>query len=64
KVIIVDKNNNHIETTNRDRLPSLDNIKKAELLNYELFGNAMPLTNPVDAFSDIDDAFRKSEFNR
>jgi len=43
----VDEQGNHIETTNRTKLPHIENIKKAELLDYELYGDEMPITNPA-----------------
>ena len=38
KLIIVDENGKHVETTNRTRLPSLEKMKKADLLimNYSI----------------------------
>jgi len=47
KLIVVDENGKHIETTNRTKLPHIENPKKAELLGYELFDDEMPLTNPA-----------------
>ena len=34
KVILIDKKGNHIETTNRTKLPIFEKLKKAELLGY------------------------------
>jgi len=64
KLIIVDEKGNHIETTNRTKLPTFERSKKARILDYELFNADMPLTNPVDAHKQIDAAFIKSKFNR
>ncbi len=64
KIIIVDEEGNHIETTNRTKLPTFEKSKKARLLDYELFNAEMPLTNPVDAKKEIDAAFSKSKFNK
>lgn len=47
KLIVVDEKGNHIETTNRTKLPVIDNEKKAELLGYELNGGGVPVTNPA-----------------
>jgi hypothetical protein len=34
------------------------------LPGYELFSHDMPLTNPADAYDQIEEAFMKSKFNR
>ena len=62
KVIIVDKNGNHIETTNRTKLPILEKMKKSELLGYEIFDQGMPLTNPADINKELDSLFSKSSY--
>ncbi len=62
KVIIVDKAGNHIETTNRTKLPIFEKMKKAALLNYKLFKNEMPLTNPVDIAKELEKQFSKSKY--
>jgi lysine 2,3-aminomutase len=54
KVIIVDEKGNHIETTNRTRLPSLEKFKKSELLGYCLYHKDMPLTNPAEIADILD----------
>ncbi len=64
KIIIVDKDGNHLETTNRTRLPTFENSRKAKLLGYELFDAEMPLTNPADAAKKIDAAFSRSKYSR
>ena len=48
KVIIVDDEGRHIETTNRSNLPVHEKIKKADLLGYLIHENDMPLTNPAE----------------
>lgn len=48
KLIIIDENGNHLETTNRTKLPHFEKSRKSELLDYELFTDDMPLTNPMD----------------
>lgn len=64
KLIIVDSNGRHIETTNRTKLPVIENLKKSELLNYKLYSKDMPLTNPTDASEEIDRNFKKSKYYR
>jgi len=64
KLIIVDNDGNHIETTNRTKLPTLEKIKKAELLNYEVDDNGMPVTNPASIKEKLDVQFKKSKFVR
>ncbi|MBE0679010.1 MAG: KamA family radical SAM protein, partial [Bacteroidales bacterium] len=64
RIIIVDEKGNHVETTNRTKLPTFENSRKAGLLDYELFDDDMPLTNPVDAHEKLDAAFSKSKFNK
>jgi lysine 2,3-aminomutase len=64
RIIIVDDNGNHLETTNRTRLPTFERSKKASLLDYELFTDDMPLTNPVDAGKEIDAAFSRSKYSK
>ena len=62
KIIIVDEDGNHLETSNRTKLPTFEKSKKAKLLDYELFDSEMPLTNPVDAFDRIEAAFLRSGY--
>jgi len=62
KLIIIDNDGNHIETTNRTKLPNLERIKKARLLEYNLFDDAMPLTNPSQISDELEKLFKKSEF--
>ena len=62
KIIIVDDEGNHIETTNRINLPVLEKFKKAERLGYELLDNKMPLTNPAEISVELDNLFIKSKF--
>jgi lysine 2,3-aminomutase len=62
KIIIVDEQGNHLETTNRTKLPTFEKSKKAKLLNYELFDSEMPLTNPADAYDEIEAAFSRSKY--
>jgi lysine 2,3-aminomutase len=60
RIIIVNEKGNHIETTNRTKLPVFEKMKKSTLLNYEMFSGDMPLTNPVDILSKLDAEFNKS----
>jgi lysine 2,3-aminomutase len=62
KIIIVDNEGKHIETTNRTNLPVLEKIKKAERLDYEIFKNDMPLTNPADISDELEKCFNKSKY--
>lgn len=62
KLIIIDDEGNHIETTNRTKLPKIEKIKKSKLLGYDLFEKDMPLTNPTDISSELDKQFKKSTY--
>ncbi|MHC1775652.1 MAG: KamA family radical SAM protein [Lentimicrobium sp.] len=62
KVIIVDKKGNHLETTNRTKLPVFEKSLKSKLLNYKLFNSEMPVTNPADIADELDKQFAKSKF--
>lgn len=62
KVIIVDNEGNHIETTNRTKLPSFERLKKSELLDYKLYDKEMPLTNPADISDILEKEFKKSAY--
>ncbi|HNW89899.1 MAG TPA: KamA family radical SAM protein [Bacteroidales bacterium] len=62
KVIIVDKDGTHIETTNRTKLPVIEKIKKSELLGYDLFYSDMPITNPADIVEELEKQFIKSKY--
>ena len=64
RIIIMDKKGNHLETTNRTKLPTFERSRKSTLLGYELFSHDMPLTNPADAYDQIEEAFGRSKFNR
>jgi lysine 2,3-aminomutase len=63
KIIIVDENGTHIETTNRMKLPVIEKIKKSRLLDYDLYKEDMPLTNPVDIYDELEEQFKKSKYN-
>jgi lysine 2,3-aminomutase len=64
RIIIIDEQGKHIETTNRTKLPVFEKSRKTDLLQYELFDDDMPLTNPVDIFDILDGEFEKSHFVR
>lgn len=63
KIIIVDEKGNHIETTNRTKLPVFEKSKKSKLLDYELFTDDMPLINPAEIAVRLEEEFIKSKFN-
>ncbi len=63
KVIIVDKNGKHMETTNRTKLPKIEKNKKTKLLEYDLFKDEMPMTNPQDISAELEKQFKKSKFS-
>jgi lysine 2,3-aminomutase len=62
KLIIVDNEGKHIETTNRAKLPKIEKIKKSDLLGYDLYDKNMPLTNPTDIANEIEIQFKKSRY--
>ena len=62
KVIITDEQDRIVETTNRTKLPSIENSKKAELLEYEMFNSEMPLTNPAKIEDKLELKYRKSKY--
>ena len=64
KIIIVDEKGNHIETTNRTRLPVFEKSKKAKLLGYELYTDDMPLTNPTDIYDELEKGFDQSKYRK
>ena len=64
KIIIVDKNGNHIKTTNRNRLPKISNMEKSTLLDYEVHHNGLPLTNPAEISDVLEKKFKKSKYTK
>lgn len=64
RIIIVDEQGNHIETTNRSKLPTYEASRKTELLAYELYNNEMPLTNPSEIRETLDKGFMLSKFSK
>ena len=63
KIIIVDDKGNHIRTTNRSILPKFNSRKKSKLLDYMLYTDNMPLTNPATITEKLDKDFNNSRFN-
>jgi lysine 2,3-aminomutase len=57
KVIIIDDEGNHLETTNRTKLPEFETLRKAELLKYDIFENDMPITNPTVIKDKLDELY-------
>lgn len=62
KLIIVDKQGNHVKTTNRTKLPKFEKIKKRKLLEYEAYLDDMPLTNPQEIKDILDHKFKNSRY--
>jgi len=62
KLIVVDNHGNHIETTNRTKLPKFERIKKSELLEYNLHDHEMPLPNPTDLSELLERQFADSKY--
>jgi lysine 2,3-aminomutase len=63
KVILIDRDGRHIETTNRTKLPKLEKIKKSTQLNYAAREGDTPLTNPAEIAETLEELYGKSEFN-
>mgnify|MGYP002398982280 CR=1 FL=1 len=62
RIIIVDEKGNHLETTNRTKLPVFERSKKSTLLGYEIYDKDMPLTNPAEITDILDKEFKRSRF--
>lgn len=62
RIIIVDDKGNHLETTNRTKLPTFEHGRKTELLGYKLYTHDMPITNPHEVKERLDEEFLKSRF--
>jgi len=62
KLIIVDDQGRHVETTNRTKLPTLEKIRKSEVLGYKLHEKDMPLTNPSDIADELETLFKESKY--
>lgn len=63
KIIIIDENGKHIETTNRTNLPRLKKKTKTKLLNYKPYRDDMPVTNPSEISNELDELYSKSKYN-
>jgi lysine 2,3-aminomutase len=59
-LIIVDKNGNHITTTNKSPLPSFSNRDKVKIFNYWVDSDDMPLTNPALISDKLDKLFTET----
>ena len=64
KLIIVDNKGNHMETTNRTKLPTFEKMKKSDLLGYDLYNKSMPLTNPSEITNDLEQQYKESKYSR
>ncbi len=62
KLIIIDNQGKHVETTNRTKLPNIEKIKKSKLLTYDLYDKDMPLTNPTEISNELEKQFKKSKY--
>ena len=62
KLIILDNQGKHVETTNRTKLPNIEKIKKSKLLTYDLYDKDMPLTNPTEISNELEKQFKKSKY--
>ena len=60
KVILVDHDGRHMETTNRTKLPKLEKLKKSTQLNYMLRKSDTPLTNPSEIAETLEGLYRKA----
>ncbi len=61
---IINENGEYIETTNRGWgfMPSLNNSRKAQLLDYEIEEDKMPITNPAAIQTKLDALFSESRY--
>ncbi len=62
KLILIDREGKYLETTNRTKLPKIEKMRKAEMLDYRLFKKNMPLINPVDNLRHIETEYKKSKY--
>ncbi|MFH1213632.1 MAG: KamA family radical SAM protein [Candidatus Neomarinimicrobiota bacterium] len=60
-LIITDTEGNHIETTNKSPLPQYSNAEKADLLDYSVTAENVPLTNPALIEKKLDELFANSK---
>jgi len=59
KVILVDQDGRHMETTNRDKLPKLEKFKKSVHLNYRVRKSDTPLTNPAEIAETLEELYSR-----
>ncbi len=64
KIILVDEKGNRIETTNRTRLPNLEKLRTAHLLEYKTNYKGMPITNPYKISKKLDKMFYKEKTDK
>jgi lysine 2,3-aminomutase len=64
KVIIVNEKGEHLETTNRTKLPSFEKIRKSELLGYAIGSGDKPVTNPALIKDELERIFLLSNYNK
>ncbi len=64
KVIIIDEYGRHIKTTNRQKLPKIENCKKSDQLKYGLFEDDTPLTNPGSIRDELEAQYSKWKISR
>lgn len=62
-LIIIDEQGNHIETTNRKRLPSFNTAKKNMMLKYLNTYKGNPITNPALLSDELEKLFLASDYN-
>lgn len=68
KIIIEDHEGKYVTTTNKKTLPIITQKKKSDMLDYTLFDNEMPLTNPFLIHEDLENLYSRyckenSEYN-
>jgi lysine 2,3-aminomutase len=64
KVIIVNEKGEHLETTNRTKLPSFEKFRKSELLGYDIESGDKPVTNPALIKDELERVFLLSDYNK
>ena len=62
KVILVDNDGRHIETTNKTKLPKLEKFKKSAQLDYAVHEGGTPLTNPAKIAESLEELYCKSRY--
>lgn len=64
RVILVDEEGRHIETTNRTKVPAFEHSKKSKHLGYAARDSGQPINNPAEITEELDQAFLASRFSR